>query len=155
MFIFVTKLNIKLYLSNTAQQLPFGLWKNLCFVAVFSKNVINSTIPGNTMNTKYFSCVYQLQYNVVFIGKFNLVTYHNLLGGKPIKFAFILSFPIWDIYKKLKYKSLIISKSKFLKKTQLKKFKCFTTAPTLKNILPAAIFKIDFLTIHRVPDKQT
>ena len=39
---------------------------------------MSSTIPGNTMNTKYVSCSYQLQCNVVFSVKLNLVFCHSL-----------------------------------------------------------------------------
>ena len=39
------------------------------------------------MNTNYFSFAYQLQCNVVFFGKFNLVAYQKLYGGKQILFA--------------------------------------------------------------------
>ena len=41
---------------------------------------MNSKIPGNTMNTKFFSSSYQLHCIVVFSGKFRLVICQNLSG---------------------------------------------------------------------------
>ena len=43
---------------------------------------INYKIPDNSMNTEYVNCTYHLHCNVVFIGKFNFVTYQNLFGRK-------------------------------------------------------------------------
>ena len=37
------------------------------------------------MDTKYFSCVYELQCYDVLIGIFTLVTYQKLSGGKMLK----------------------------------------------------------------------
>ena len=46
---------------------------------------MSSTIPGNCMNTKYFCGSIELQCNVVFIGKFNLVICQHLSGEDKYK----------------------------------------------------------------------
>ena len=56
-----------LALSPYFQRMSYFLWMN--FTTQY------------TMNTKYFSCAYQLQCNVVLIAKFNLVTCKNLSSG--------------------------------------------------------------------------
>ena len=51
------------------------------------------------MNTKYYSCSFQLQCNVVLIGKSNLVICQNLSGGKTFKLPFYLAPPIFEVDK--------------------------------------------------------
>ena len=67
------------------------LWGQTLLITVFPKNVISPSmkykIPGNTINTKYFTCASQLHCNVVFFCKFHIVTCQNLSGGKQIYFA--------------------------------------------------------------------
>ena len=52
-----------------------------CFQRMLYIFVTDSTISGNTMHTKYFSFSFQVQCNVVFVGKFNFVTCQNLCDG--------------------------------------------------------------------------
>ena len=49
---------------------------------------MTSALLNDTMNTKYFSCTYQLQCNVVFIGKFNLFTSSICLGEQKFNLLF-------------------------------------------------------------------
>ena len=43
---------------------------------------MSSSIPGNTMNTKYFGCLYKFQYNVVLRYQLNHVIYTNSFDDK-------------------------------------------------------------------------
>ena len=63
---------------------------------------MNSTISDTTMNTKYFRCLCQLQCNVLFGDKFNLVVGQNLSTVQKIYIPLKLSLPIRLHYTKVK-----------------------------------------------------
>ena len=73
---------------------------------------MNSTIPGNAMNTKILICSYQLQCNVIFIGKFNLIIFQNLTERKKLNLLFNLASRHEDFLKAHLKKRIL--KTKFI-----------------------------------------
>ena len=78
--------NIYVYDLSVCQSLicQIKLWgQSLRSHPIFKEchSTIQSTIPGNTINTKYFCTLYQLQCKRLFIGKFYLVICQNLSGS--------------------------------------------------------------------------
>ena len=78
---------------------------------------MNALVPGNTMNTKNFRCSYQLQCNLVFIGKFQLVICQSFLVAINKNLPFNLVSPICEIDKKFKKIFLDINFFFFIKAT--------------------------------------
>ena len=82
---------------------------------------MNALLPGNTMNTKNFRCSYQLQCNLVFIGKFQLVICQSFLVAINKNLPFNLVPPICEIDKK--FKKIFLDINFFFYKSNCSNFK--------------------------------
>ena len=112
---------------------------------------MNSTIPGNTMNTNYIICCsFQFQFNAVFIGKFNVVICQNLFGeNKLTKTDQFSSVNLWNWWRVKINKILRLKENYLKKKLQLSKLslKMIQNCGNTQNPLSDHLKKNIYLTL--------